>query len=431
MMAPFYASNEIVFVLVMSVYLLSSFAGIVAFAMALSYRLKAHYVLPGLLLALASTVFFGFLSDAVRIRYFDTDPNSFSWSLSFLPLWSVLLLAVFLVLGMSLILYFIIRKRRHSLTAMSVKEAINSLSLGLCFYDEAGRVLLLNERMSEECEELFHSPLYDGLSFWEEITKLAGENGYLEEKEERSVVLELPKGRAVCFRRIPHDFSGKKVYEVLCADVSEELALKRELERKNEELRTMGKRLRKYGENVSEVTREREILLARTKVHSNLGSLLLRTKKALLAKKGDYDSLLSEWQGITSLVFASDETVDKFEEAYKTANDIGVSIHYEGKRPPRGSKAERIFAEALLECAINAARHADGDTLKAKETEGAREYTLSIRTNGKLPPKKIKEGGGLSSLRIMAENSGGSMIVSTFEGFSLLLTMPKEESRGN
>lgn len=285
-MMAFYSSNEAIFVLTMSAFLLSSFAGVLAFAMALSYRLKARYVLPGLLLSSASIIFFGFLSDAVRIRYFEVDPSSFSWSLAFLPLWSVLLVVLFFLLGSSLVLCLIVRKRRHSLTAMSVKEAIGSLSLGLCFYDETGRILLRNEQMGEESEALFARPLYDGLSFWEGIEELSGASGILETDEERTVVLEGLKGHAKCFRRITHDFSGKRVYEILCADISEELALKRELERKNEELRAMGERLRRYGENVTEVTREREILSARTKVHSNLGSLLLRTKKALLDQKG-------------------------------------------------------------------------------------------------------------------------------------------------
>lgn len=428
---PFYCSNETIFVLTMSAFLLSSFAGVLAFAMALSYRLKARYVLPGLLLSGASTAFFGFLSDAVRIRYFEVDPSSISKSLSFLPLWSVLLIVLLFWLGASFILCLIVRKRRHSLTAMSIKEAIGSLSLGLCFYDETGRVLLLNEQMGKESEVLFARPLYDGLSFWKGIEGLSTASETLKAGEEKMVVLEGLKGHAKCFRRITHDFSGKRVYEILSTDISEELALKKELEGKNEELRAMGQRLRRYGENVSEVTREREILSARTKVHSNLGSLLLRTKKSLLAKEGDYEPLLSEWKDITSLIFASDEAMDKFEEAYKTAREVGVSIHYEGRRPPKDSNAERIFGDALLECAINAARHADGDLLEAKGNEGPHEYFLSIKTNGRRPPSKIKEGGGLSSLRIMAENSGGKMNVSISEGFSLSLTVPKEEPSGD
>lgn len=78
-----------------------------------------------------------------------------------------------------------------------------------------------------------------------------------------------------------HDFDGKTVYELSGTDITKELALKKETEQKNENLRKMNLRLRKYGEIVAEVTKDRETLAARVKVHSNLGSLILRTKRHL------------------------------------------------------------------------------------------------------------------------------------------------------
>ena len=36
---------------------------------------------------------------------------------------------------------------------------------------------------------------------------------------------------------------------------------------------------------------------------------------------------------------------------------------YTGVRPPKGSVAEKILANAVFECITNTARHADGDEL--------------------------------------------------------------------
>ena len=41
----------------------------------------------------------------------------------------------------------------------------------------------------------------------------------------------------------------------------------------------MNVRLRKYGETVTEVTKERETLAARVKVHDGMGSLILKPKE--------------------------------------------------------------------------------------------------------------------------------------------------------
>ena len=104
-----------------------------------------------------------------------------------------------------------------------------------------------------------------------------------------------------------------------------------------------------------------------------------------------------------------------------------MRIVYEGKRPPKGSRAERIFATAVFECVTNTARHADGTELYAKTDESGTEYCITLTNDGKQPEQEIKEGGGLSSLRVMTENAGGQMTVESVPKFSLAITVPKEE----
>ena len=217
------------------------------------------------------------------------------------------------------------------------------------------------------------------------------------------------------------------VYELSGTDITKELALKKETEQKNENLRKMNLRLRKYGEIVAEVTKDRETLAARVKVHSNLGSLILRTKKALTQGEYDRESLIAEWNGLTSLIFASDEEEDKFAEADKTASSVGVRIFYDGKRPVKNTRAEKIFASAVFECVVNTARHADGTELYVKMRENENECSIELTNNGIMPTREIKEGGGLSSLRTMAENAGGKMSVASNPHFALEMTIPKED----
>ena len=106
---------------------------------------------------------------------------------------------------------------------------------------------------------------------------------------------------------------------------------------------------------------------------------------------------------------------------------MGVRIFYDGKRPKKGTQAEKIFATAVFECVTNTARHADGTELYVKMTENDNEYSINLTNNGKQPEQEIKEGGGLSSLRRVAENAGGRMTITSVPKFSLAITMPKEE----
>lgn len=426
-MTPLVYANEIVFCFTMIAYLLAAIVGIVCFAMSISYKLKPQYVLPEIIVSAASVLLFCYLSDAVQIRYFGANPSDFSGSPCFMPLWSVVLIAAILFALVVFWLVLVIKKRLSSLTAMSVKEAIAELPVGLCFYDETGRLLLLNEQVANDCKELTGMPLYDGNAFWYSVAEGKVADGVTVTQSEGALIVERADGRVTLCKRIAHDMDGKTVCEVCGTDISREFALKKEIEQKNENLRKMNLRLRKYGGIVAEVTREKEVLGARIKVHGNLGSLILRTKKALAQGEFDRALLISEWNDILSLIFAPDDEQDKFAEADRTAASVGVRIFYDGKRPKKGTQAEKIFAGAVFECVTNTARHADGTELYVTMTESDAEYAVTLTNNGNLPDSEVKEGGGLSSLRRVAENAGGQMTITSVPKFSLAITVPKEK----
>ena len=426
-MTPFAYINEVAFCFTMIAYLLAAIVGVVCFAVGVAYKLKPRYVLPEFLASVAAVLLFCSLSDGIRIRYLGEDPSGFVGSPCLIPTWIVIIIAVVLFVEVACWLVIVVRKRLSSLTAMSVKEAISKMPVALCFYDETGRILLLNEQIAHDSKELTGEPLYDGNAFWASVSEGRVLDGVAVTQGDDSVIVERADGRVAMCRRIAHDMSGKTVYELCCTDISREFVLKKEIEQKNENLRKMNLRLRKYGEIVAEVTKEKETLAARVKVHGNLGSLILRTKKELMQGEYDRASLIAAWNDILSLILApDDDEQDRFAEADRTAASVGVRILYDGKRPGNGTQAQGIFATAVFECVTNAARHADGTELYVKMTESGTEYAIVLTNNGKQPEREIKEGGGLSGLRTMTENVGGRMTVESVPNFVLTITVPKE-----
>ncbi|MGN0768799.1 MAG: sensor histidine kinase, partial [Christensenellales bacterium] len=242
-----------------------------------------------------------------------------------------------------------------------------------------------------------------------------------------SVLVEKKDGRAICYKRIIHTLDGKTVYELSGSDISREFALKKKVEEQNEELRKMNLRLRKYGETVTEVTKERETLAARVKVHDGMGSLILKTKRAIMQEECDKETLINEWNGIVSLIYSPDTEEDRADEIKKTAESVGVKISFSGARPPKGSEAEKILASAVFECITNTARHADGDELYVTVSDDGEFFTAKLGNNGRQPRTEIAEGGGLSSLRTMTEMGGGSMRTESFPRFLLTVSIPKEK----
>lgn len=424
-MIPFVDCNEIVFRGTFIILLIAAFVGVVCFAISISYKHKLRYILPELFCMICAALMFCFLADGIQIRDFGENRSDVPGSICFGPTWCMVLIAFLLLASSGVCLTLVIKKRLSGLTAMSVKDAISVLPAGLCFYDETGRLLLMNEQIGNECREITGMPLLDGAAFWSAMCEGNTADGIVCSCEGESVLVEKNDGRAICYKRIIHILDGKTIYELSGSDISQEFALKREVEEQNEELRKMNVRLRKYGETVTEVTKERETLAARVKVHDGMGSLILKTKRALSQEKCDKEALIREWNGIVSLIYAPDTEDDRAEEIKKTAESVGVKILYTGVRPPKGSVAEKILANAVFECITNTARHADGDELSITVSDDGEFLTARFSNNGRPPQSEIVEGGGLSSLRSMTEMAGGSMRVESTPRFMLTVNVPK------
>ena len=384
-MIPFVDCNEIVFRGTFILLLVAAFVGVVCFAISFSYRLKLRYILPELLCTICAVLTFCFLADGIRIRDLGETRSDFLASTCFLPTWCVVAFAFLLFASVCVCLSVIIKKRLSSLTAMSVKDAISVLPAGVCFYDETGRLLLINQQINNECRAITGRPLLDGAAFWSAMCEGKVADGIVCSCEGDSVLVEKNDGHASSYKRIIHIVDGKTIYEISCSDISREFALKREVEEQNEELRKMNLRLRKYGETVTEVTKERETLAARVKVHDGMGSLILKTKRAILQEECDKDALICEWNGVVSFV-SSPETEED-----------------------------------------NTARHADGDELYITVSDDGEFLTARFSNNGRPPKTEIVEGGGLSSLRRMAEMAGESMRIESSPRFLLTIMIPKGE----
>lgn len=423
-MTPFVYSVEAAFLSVLIIFLFTAFMGVVIFTMSIVYKLKLYLLIAELFVTLTSIILFSLFSGVAPYRYRGGEIEDLS-TVCFMPLWGVSLLCSGLFAISALLLVYVIEKRLSSITPMAVKEAASALPNGLCFYDETGRVLLLNERIDQECHDLMNVPLNDGIAFWNNLknneTALKGNHN-----SGNSFIIEERDGRIICYTRFVHQFGKKRVFELIGVDITDQYKLKLELEEKNENLRKLGLRLRKYGETVSEVTREKEVLAAKVKVHAKLGSLILQTKKSLLSPNDfNRELLASNWMDIINLAFTSEEPKDPWLEAEETASNVGVVLVYNGPRPPKGTIAEKIFAQAIFEGAINLARHSNGDKLFVDFKQDEKKNCLILTDNGSNANIALKEGGGLSSLRSLVENSGGEMVTNSQPRFTIRITLPR------
>ncbi len=316
------------------------------------------------------------------------------------------------------------RERKNSILPSSVKEGFDNLPTGLCFSRKNGMVQLVNHQMNTLSYLLTGSDIQNAESFWQLVSV-----GQLDDDVERISSGERPEiryrnGSVWSFAR---ENLGS-VVQITATDITEYLLLTKTLEQKNTELKKMNSRLRKHGENVDEVTRSKERLETKVRIHNEFGRSLIATHHAL-QDDGALEGIAALWKrNIAVLRMEAEPSADSdhLTALMKSAESVGVQIEIKG-RIPRVKDTRFLIMAAATETLTNAVKHADAGKMVIEIEELPDSYVVCFTNDGKKPEvQEIAEGGGLSSLRKKIENAGGEMYVSGMPGFMLTIKLMKE-----
>ena len=257
---------------------------------------------------------------------------------------------------------------------------------------------------------------------------LLNANAFWEAIEPQPIVT-LENGQTWSFERVRMEMNGKIVYQITGTNITEEARLQRELEEDNLRLKAMNRRLRQYGQDVQEATREKEILRAKTRVHDEIGHALLQTRQFLSGTQDDAESVCTAWRQNVRLLlgkYADEHRVDTFDQLARAACTIGVTIARRGVFPKEGAESSQIVEAAAHECLTNLVRHAGGTRLEIIGEKTATGWSIRYLNNGDVPSGPIVEGSGLTALRARTEAAGGKMDIAYTPRFELTLTLPEE-----
>ena len=306
-------------------------------------------------------------------------------------------------------------KSRRQRSPVSIKESCDHLPSALCFAWENGQPCLKNLKMDELSHLITGEALLNANDFWKTM--------------ELQPIVTLENGRTWSFERVQMEMNGKTVYQITGTDITEEARLQWELEKDNLRLKAMNRRLRQYGQDVQEATREKEILRAKTRIHDQIGHALLQTRQFLSGTQGDAGSVCAAWRQNVRLLLGkySDEPCgDTFEQLTRAANAIGVTIERRGVFPKESAESAQLVEAATHECLTNLVRHAGGTRLEIIGEEIASGWRVRYLNDGSAPSGPIVEGSGLTALRARTEAAGGSMDIAYTPRFELTLTLPEE-----
>ena len=419
-------------------------------AAAATMRLSRGYVTCSVVLAAAVFIILQSMAD-VSLCANEADPR-FSLPaviLKDVPWIIVALVMVVIFAAEVLCLVAVNRAGRDKLSPGSVKESLDALPDGVCFFSEDGRILLSNRRMQHISSDITGIGILNGEKLWRCI-------------EEKSVKTDVSDGLVILtsdskvwnVRRSEIEAEGNRINEIVALDVTEQYELRRELEERNERLNSVNERLRIFSRDMSRLTAEKELLDAKIKVHDDLGRSLLAFRAYLTAEpsKRDRNKLLPLWRYVISVMKKETAPSEEWDAIEKTAESLHIQIEINGDLPagladlPVSGEVRSAIMAAIRECLTNTARHARGDRLfvliKCGAEQGADHASTSgsssasgtapcddaphgirieITNNGRAPLVPIQEAGGLSNLRHMVERAGGIMTIESSPQFLLRL----------
>ena len=312
---------------------------------------------------------------------------------------------------------------RTTLTRSAIRESLDHLPTGLCFYMENGRAVLVNHRMNQLCHKILGHDLQDAAGMWEALC-----SGDVQKDVERlsvgsQPVFRLQDGTVWTFSRT----DLQEIFQITAVDTTQLYGLARELEQKNAVLESLYQRLKQYEENVEELTRAQERLETKARIHSELGQALWASRSYLLHDTEEKAVPAELWK--RSIALLQQNTADKMERftlssLVQTAAAFGITVTVDGQMPDE-EEAGRLFLEAAAETLTNAVRHAGAQTLYCDFFETDTAYQVCFRNDGRQPENEITEGGGLGSLRRKVETYGGMMTICCQPEYILTIAIPK------
>ncbi len=388
---------------------------------------RKRFVLPKILMPIGSIVSgiaVVFYSAILRVSRMNKPASALADAFGKWPVIIPILFSLGIFVYGFFVLYREAQYRKNILTRTAIKEGIEKISSGLCFYEESGRVVLMNHRIDTLCHEIVGRDLQNAALFWEILS-----GGEILETVERlsdgeNPSFRLADGSVWAFSR--EDLGG--IIQLAAGDITGLQAINDELKEKNTALAALNKRLREYGENVDELTRSKERLEIKVHIHRELGQTLLASRQYLLDDDGTHSAPIDGWQrNIAMLRKEAEMPQDENPMAMltRTVKTMGMNLSIEGEMPEE-EWLQNLFVQAASEALINAINHANATTLFVRFSGETDTYTAQLRNDGTKPEAEIVEGGGLGSLRRKIEGAGGEMTVTHIPEFILTVTLPKE-----
>ena len=345
-----------------------------------------------------------------------------------LPLW---LLWCIVASADFLLIWEIVRLRRlkrQELSRDSVKQAIDLLPSGICYFTPSGSVKLCNMQMHILFRTLSQSDLQTLTELQDALAHCDAGSGVIRLSHERQTYL-FPDGKAWRYRQnVVTDEDGAVYTETIFSDMTELYHKKLELKEQIKQLNAISRELKLLSDNVLILTREKEVLSAKTKLHDYMGAGLIAMRQILRHNQTEEAANAIELLRQAVSAIKNDNTYpqgrSELDGFMHDAEAIGIKVNLSGELPEQ-EELRCVMILAMRECLTNSVRHAGATTLHVAVEKSGDSISMKITNDGKAPETEVVPKGGLHNLYRHIADCGGTMEIQWKPVFVLTVVLPE------
>lgn len=339
-------------------------------------------------------------------------------------LWSIVFAADLLLIWDMARLH---RLGKQTLSRDSVKEALDMLPSGICYFTSSGSVKLCNRQMDSLFRTISQSDLQTLAELQDALSDCDAYSGVIRLSPERQTYL-FPDGKAWRYRKTEVKASDGALYtEAVFSDVTEMYHKNLELKAQIKRLKAISLELKWLSDNALILTREKEVLSAKTKLHDDMGAGLIAIRHILNHNKTEEAANAIELfsRAVSAINYENDypkghSELDRF---LQDARTIGIKVNLSGELPEQ-EKLRCVMILTMRECLTNSVRHAGSAALHITVEKTDASISMQITNDGRPPETEIVPKGGLLNLYRHILDCGGTMEIQSKPVFVLTVVLP-------
>lgn len=322
------------------------------------------------------------------------------------------------------------RLGKQTLSRDSIKQALDMLPSGICYFTPSGSVKLCNRQMDSLFRTVAQSDLQTLAELQDALSDCDACSGVICLSKEMQTYL-FPDGKAWRYRQTGVKASDGVVYtEAVFSDITELYNKNLELKAQIKRLNAISRELKWLSDNALILTREKEVLSAKTKLHDDMGAGLIAIRHILHNNQTEEAANAVE-------VFRRAVSAIKYDNAYpqgrseldrflQDAGAIGITVNLSGELPEQ-EELRHVMILAMRECLTNSVRHAGATTIQITAENKGDSASVKITNDGRAPETEVVPKGGLHNLYRHVMACGGTMEIQSKPGFALTVVLPATE----